>query len=159
MNQRGESDAERLRLNISVHAALTALRIFLVKSTMLTMRRAPAVLLIGLFSLWLISPALIASSEESNLPACCRRDGRHHCAMDTVRSDSSGPAMQGTRCSFFPVAQAVCTNPIVSLLAGISLVTLDNLASQPACHSQIESLYRSSFNRSDQKRGPPTLNS
>ena len=40
------------------------------------MRRVPAILLLAVFSFSLISPALFASETESNLPACCRRDGK-----------------------------------------------------------------------------------
>jgi len=43
------------------------------------MRRVPASLLLALWSLGLALPFLQA--QPSAIPACCRRDGKHHCAM------------------------------------------------------------------------------
>ena len=45
------------------------------------MRRALAILLVTVFSLPLIAPALASTPDDSQLPACCRRGGKHHCAM------------------------------------------------------------------------------
>ena len=36
-------------------------------------------LLLALFSFSLISPAVLASDADSKLPACCKRNGKHHC--------------------------------------------------------------------------------
>lgn len=71
------------------------------------MRRVPAILLLFLFSFSLFGPALFVDGE-SNLPACCRRDGKHHCGMMspemTGMADSplSGPAVDAprARCPF-----------------------------------------------------------
>jgi hypothetical protein len=43
-------------------------------------RRAIAFSLMVLFSLTLIAP-LFAPDADANLPACCRRNGKHHCMM------------------------------------------------------------------------------
>lgn len=44
------------------------------------MRRGFSILLLALFALAPVLPAL-QGGEESRLPACCRRHGAHHCAM------------------------------------------------------------------------------
>lgn len=48
-------------------------------------RRGFSILLVLIFSLGPLT-ALSSASEDAGLPACCRRSGKHHCAM----------AMQGT---------------------------------------------------------------
>jgi hypothetical protein len=127
---------------------------------MVKMRRAPAILLVFLFSFSLIAPALSVDAE-SNLPACCRRDGKHHCGMmarDMADAPSSGlfadaPPM---RCPFFPGGGAVVPEAAPALLAasqptGIAIVI------QIADQAQAEAGYRISLSRSHHKRGPPTL--
>lgn len=44
------------------------------------MRRGFSIFLIMLFGLGPLS-AFVDGSEDASLPACCRRDGAHHCAM------------------------------------------------------------------------------
>ena len=44
------------------------------------MRRAFSIFLILLFGFGPVS-AMIDGAEDANLPACCRRNGAHHCAM------------------------------------------------------------------------------
>jgi len=74
------------------------------------MRRAPATLLLAVFSFSLIGPALWENGS-ADLPACCRRDGQHHCAMMNVDRDA-GPAVRlaTTRCPFFPTCGATLQN-------------------------------------------------
>ena len=68
-------------------------------------------LLLTLMGFSLIRPALMAS-KESNLPECCRRDGKHQCAMSGAKApqshSSGGPEISASkRCAFFPTgAQA-----------------------------------------------------
>jgi hypothetical protein len=47
------------------------------------MRRAIAISLMMLFSWTLIAP-FYARDSGANLPACCRKNGKHHCAMHTI---------------------------------------------------------------------------
>jgi hypothetical protein len=44
------------------------------------MRRAIAISLMMLFSWTLIAP-FFAPDVQASLPACCRKNGKHHCAM------------------------------------------------------------------------------
>lgn len=45
------------------------------------MRRGFSILLILFLGLGPLS-AMVPGSEDANLPACCRRNGAHHCAMN-----------------------------------------------------------------------------
>jgi hypothetical protein len=127
------------------------------------MRRVPAILLVFVFSFSLIAPAVF-SDAESNLPACCRRDGKHHCGMtdremaDMAQTPSSGLAVNALRakCPFFPSGGAVVPNPQAVLLTA-SQPARASIDSQIASPAQREAGYRISFNRSHQKRGPPSL--
>lgn len=123
------------------------------------MRRGPAIMLVFLFSFSLIGPALFVD-DESNLPACCRRDGKHHCAMvdrDMAQEPPSGAAAGAlrTKCPFFPSGGAVLPHSCGAVLAACQ--TAGAVVSQIAGPAQAEARYRISFSRSHQKRGPPTL--
>jgi hypothetical protein len=48
-------------------------------------RRSIAILLASIFSLLLIVPAF-AASESQSVPACCRKNGKHGCAMTSADS-------------------------------------------------------------------------
>jgi hypothetical protein len=116
-------------------------------------RRVPAILLLGLFSFSLIEPALMADND-SKLPACCRREGQHHCAM-TVESSAAGSAVQAV-CPAFPKTGAT---PAHTRLAGIRPEQL--MFGQPVSYltacTQTRALLRVSFSWNRQKRGPPAL--
>jgi hypothetical protein len=123
------------------------------------MRRALATLLLALFSFSLISPAVLASDPESNLPACCRRDGKHHCAMMgammAMQSESpSGPALQTARCPSFPTAGAIAASPAASL-PGLSQAVFTGFFSHSVFLQATATLGLSSYSRAGQKRGPP----
>jgi len=124
------------------------------------MRRVPAILLVFLFSFSLIGPALFVNAE-SNLPACCRREGKHHCGMaaqDTADVPSSGPAVDALRakCPFFPSGGAVVPDSGPALPAAASAAGVSS-AGQIALPAEAEAGYRISFNRAHHKRGPPCL--
>ncbi len=123
---------------------------------MIPMRRALATLLLALFSFSLISPALLAADPEANLPACCRRDGKHHCAMmGAMQSESpSGPALQTDRCPSFPATGGIPSDPAVSLPRLFQAIFAGPLT---RCGFLLETktLGLSSYSRAGQKRGPP----
>lgn len=124
------------------------------------MQRVPAILLAFVFSFSLIGPALFVD-DESNLPACCRRNGKHHCGMmaeDMARGPSSGAAVDAlrTRCPLFPTGGAVLPHSGAAVLAACRTAGV-SIVSQIAGPAQAQTGYRRSFNRSHQKRGPPGL--
>jgi len=66
---------------------------------------------IGLLALLGVAffPYLVAglSATETKLPACCRKQGRHHCMGDMLHQDaSSKTSVAGTpeRCPYYPAA-------------------------------------------------------
>ena len=123
------------------------------------MRRISAILLMALFSFPLIGPVVFTEDADSKLPPCCRRNGKHHCALMAAQSEStSGPVLQGARCSFFHPGQGVPISPGVSL-SPTSQVIFAGLLSHPASRPQTEALCRISYSRAGQKRGPPILHS
>jgi hypothetical protein len=119
------------------------------------MRRLVALPLLALFSISLIGPAVFVTNADSSVPECCRRDGRHRCAMAENGSEpGSGPVLQSDTCPSFPGAHAMAPRPdpgqvgIYQALVGVS-------AGHAASRARPESLFRISFSRAGQKRGPP----
>ncbi|HEY4089121.1 MAG TPA: hypothetical protein VGM43_24495 [Bryobacteraceae bacterium] len=62
------------------------------------MRRLLASLLLVLISLSLVSPVL-ASAAKSDVPACCLRNGKHHCEMGVEISTHGRPGLRA-HCPF-----------------------------------------------------------
>ena len=122
---------------------------------MIPMRRISAIVLMALLSFPLISPAVFASDADSKLPACCRRGGKHACAMmESQSAQSSGPTVQASGCPFFPTAKAVPVSRSLCL-PRISRAIFTGFVSHPASRLQTEALCRISYSRAGQKRGPP----
>jgi hypothetical protein len=74
------------------------------------MRRALASLLLAVHSFPLVEGFLFADSE-SKLPSCCRRGGRHHCAMMAQSEEPAGIAIASpARCASWPKAEVRFTD-------------------------------------------------
>jgi hypothetical protein len=106
----------------------------------------------------LIAPGVLVDAE-SNLPACCRRNGPHHCMtkIDEAASNS-GMSAQAIRqtCPSFPAA--ITARAFSNLaLPRPSAAVFAALLSPPSIQFQTEACYRVSFSRSHQKRGPPAI--
>lgn len=100
-------------------------------------------------------PAFFADSE-STLPACCRRDGKHHCAMmDMAQQDNSAPSWKSAKCAQFP-KNSTAFHTVKPAPPPSAMVT-GLVFSQPTVKAQTEALYRVSHSRMRQKRGPPSL--
>jgi len=122
------------------------------------MPRASAILLLALFSHALIAPALVADAASS-LPACCRKGGNHHCAMNTPdQPDESGSALQSVRskCPMFPSSTSAPGHNSVATVRPSSLF-FAAILSHPTAHAQTDAHYRVSFSRSWHKRGLPSI--
>jgi hypothetical protein len=119
------------------------------------MRRALSISLILLFGL----PAFIAlmpGMEDARLPFCCRRQGTHHCAMETAdQNSSSGPVFSApSRCPQFPADFPATVSPI--------FVSAASPADWPAMAAGIYSRVarreaaRAGLLRAQLDRGPPS---
>jgi hypothetical protein len=124
------------------------------------MQRVSTILLLVVFSLSLIAPALIANSA-SNVPACCRKDGQHHCSMLNMGEQQgrpSGPEFKslGSKCPFFLQGGAAPASGKLGTMSP-SGVFFAAIVSHPTAHAQTQAQYRVSFSRAWQERGPPAL--
>jgi hypothetical protein len=121
------------------------------------MRRFLATFLLVIYSSFMGAPLLASSFHtDSTVPACCRRDGKHQCLMQTsAPTFSSATAVFNTRerCPSFPKAITSAQNQQNALAAGARFYA--DLVSHPACTLQTEARYRIASDRSRHKRGPP----
>jgi hypothetical protein len=115
-------------------------------------------LLLFVFSLSLIPTAVFAGSSTSNIPACCRKDGKHGCSMSGMRASeqhASHTSLKSVaRCASFPksVYLAPDGKAVAPPASGVSVETvlaLVGLTEQAEIHRSV------SFSRAWQKRGPP----
>jgi hypothetical protein len=122
----------------------------------------------------MISPLYAMEDAAGNLPACCRRDGKHHCmmmagmvmdaALGATRggaSASSNPGTQPTvaivteRCPYGPqgLPGAVHRDGTLDTASAV----FAGLMAHPAGSPQTESKRRVSSLRARHKRGPPAI--
>jgi len=123
-----------------------------------TVRRVLSFMLLLVFSLPLISPVLaLAASSEANLPACCRRNGAHHCTSITRPPQLPGSGLSFSsipqRCPACPAAVAPAQHHDLSFQAA-SLIFAE-IVSHPSLKFQTEARARVALDISRQKRGPP----
>jgi len=122
------------------------------------MRRTIAVFMLLIFGSFLSAPLLVASSNPSNnLPACCRRTGKHHCMMRLIEDDSGTTQVSAPpeKCPFFPQTWQETQVQKHFIAPDVAESIYAALQSHPACHVQSDAQQRISFDRSRQKRGPP----
>jgi len=121
------------------------------------MRRAFAATLVVIFSLPLIAPLLASTPAESQLPACCRRNGRHHCSMNVEMGNiPSRFRVVSEKCPFSGFARTPLLQP--HPFTSISAPTAARQAAGSAAIVRAaEAGYRISADRARHKRGPPRL--
>lgn len=119
------------------------------------MHRFAAIAVLVALSFPLIAPAIIAQANAT-LPACCRKDGSHHCAMSSTGNLSGAAGLQAVRakCPIYPAA-ATARSADFQAAPAPAWTFFAAVVSHPAEHAQTEARYRCSFSRSSQKRGPP----
>ena len=117
------------------------------------MRRLLAMLLLATFGLPLAASALeLSQPAETRLPACCRRTGTHHCAMNLGKL--SAAPMFGYRCPNFPRPSASApADTFAAVASPASFTLMDNPALAPS--QRAETQRRISRERSRHQRGPP----
>jgi hypothetical protein len=122
-------------------------------------RRLFSAILLLVFSLPLISPVLaLASDSDQNLPACCRRNGAHHCKgmPHLAGSPHSGATLStiSPRCPSYPAVVTQVRHGDLSLHTA-SLI-FAGIVSHPTIKLQTHARARVALDRSRRKRGPPS---
>ena len=119
------------------------------------MRRTISVVLISFFSLMLMAP-VFARDSDANLPPCCRRHGKHHCAMMVAEGQDGRPGVASLRekCPCFPAATCAAHSSPFEPAAGRQFYLPAASAFLLPLHS--EAGFRVAFYGSHQKRGPPS---
>jgi hypothetical protein len=123
------------------------------------MRRALASLLLVLFSFPLIAPAFTPSAD-AQLPACCRRDGKHHCSMAAGDLEQNGPVFQAIRpqCPCFPSGTpSSIPDQRSNAILGSAPSVFVSFHSDSVVQRSTEAFPPSALSRAHQKRGPPSL--
>ncbi len=124
------------------------------------MRRAWAAILVVLFSFPLIAPAFASSPDDSQLPVCCRRNGKHHCAMQATEVAPGNIASRfvtvSEKCPYAPFTR--CPLMLPHSFAPSASSAVAGLTQGPALIVRaVEAGYRISADRARHKRGPPRL--
>ena len=127
------------------------------------MVRATAVAVLMFLALPLCLP-LAQLRSESSLPACCRRNGKHHCAsMVRFRSSNQDqPTEPGFRSTTHPCPyRSMLFAPLASHAAAVPprSSSWTQLVAYPAVIVQTVLQARISEARSHPKRGPPSWSS
>jgi hypothetical protein len=119
------------------------------------MRRSTAISLLMLFSWTLIAP-FFAPDSHAILPACCRRNGKHHCSarmMGQLAGSQHGFTTVAEKCPYCPLNISSTNSPTYQANAACAFYI--NFVSYPSYAPQTEAQSRFSFLCSHQKRGPP----
>jgi hypothetical protein len=118
-------------------------------------RSVVVVILLAVLSPFYVLFASPAHKTLANLPACCRRDGKHHCAMvnDGVPSSQTRMNSVAPPCPF--QGSHALVSHVVASLPNSSDAHYGQVLSHPAIHEQALAAMRVSQARSHQKRGPP----
>ena len=128
------------------------------------LRKLLSILMAAVLGLTFVAPLLAAYGQVPDgwLPACCRRLGAHHCAMNMdmakklAAAAGDNPVWTTTSkcCPCYPAA--VTTGHFHETLAAAPAQALyAEIASYGLCPVQTEAKRRVSRDRSRQKRGPP----
>jgi len=119
-------------------------------------RRASAISVLAAICFSLIAPLALAD-PKSTLPACCRRNGAHHCSMpEDDGAPSSGFQAVFEKCPLFPLSTAA---PPCGSAAAVesSTATFALPLSRSFLARETESRPHHFFHDARQKRGPPDL--
>lgn len=126
---------------------------------MRVVQRLLAALLIASLSLPLAA-AFVRTNAEAELPACCRRDGKHACAMMKRPVEPAGAstavASKKLPCAQYPSGKAVPASVSSAFPIGLIASTPPPTGVETAA-VQEEILLRISPARTSPKRGPPSV--
>ncbi len=120
------------------------------------MRRTIALALTVIFSFTLIAP-VFGPGADANLPACCRRNGKHRCMMREMEQPGSGQkgvTSVSEKCPCPPASTCAVHSPVFKPEAGKPFHAQAVRRHAPAPRTDL--LRDISFLRSHPKRGPPS---
>jgi len=127
-------------------------------------RRLLSILLFWVTLFPSIAPTLTTGAlGQSTLPACCRRGGQHHCEMSPearalLLHEDNGSTRVGVKPEQCPYRQrSLGATHVQTLASGAAPTYATSSLHEPSPAAQAECLRRISFDRSRQKRGPPSL--
>jgi hypothetical protein len=116
-------------------------------------RRLLAISLLLLFGLPFALPLFGSNAAEGSVPACCRRGGKHHCAMISMLPSESSTRTVSEKCPYSIAQPAILVLPSFTPCTSASVFA--GITPHPAVAPQVEAWLRISFDRTRQKRGPP----
>jgi len=124
-------------------------------------RRAFSILFVLLFGLGPLA-VLIDGEDDASLPACCRRNGTHHCVMSDAMLARMVQAALGnhaftspSHCPQFPAQGNAAPSPILALAHVPDVETTGIPAFMPLIQTSSDA--RSIHLRTPALRGPPAL--
>lgn len=107
-----------------------------------------------------IAPLFVLSATTGrDVPACCRRNGKHHCMMLEAQRAAMADGREHVvslvreKCPFQPKASPATRS--LQTIADADSAVLTDLVIRPALSPQSRCLQRISFQDSHQRRGPP----
>ncbi len=120
------------------------------------MQRWIAATVVAVLALTVLLP-LLSADAESSLPPCCRRTGKHHCAMMDAARQSAGDGFHAVpaKCPFWP--RGIASSHPQDFSISSSALFYGGLLSHPASFPQVEAGFVVSSSRSHQKRGTASL--
>ena len=118
------------------------------------MRRRFAILLLALFSFSLLSPAF-GGDSEANLPACCRRSGKHHCSMGADAPRSGVAFTANGKCPNYPGIAFFSGGSIAGNVTRTSSVVANSWQALLPAPARVS--LHSPRAGAHHKRGPPTF--
>ena len=121
-------------------------------------RKLLSLLLLAVFSLPLLLPALaLAQGPESNLPACCRRNGAHHCMMSAEQMQRLLNGIKASaphsHCPLYPAAITPLRHvDLAAPTASPALTSILRVAMEPV-HTETRAI--AAPDNTHHPRGPP----
>ena len=119
------------------------------------MRRALASLLLAVMSFPLVAAPFFVEALPG-VPACCRRNGQHHCETAGTGSSSDAPVAASARCPLWP-GPAIAPREVKAPLPAAAVKTAAPLRAQPGLFRSQPRPLRLAAKDSIKKRGPPSL--